>query len=258
MQHLDRNQVRRQPPAPARQQCEQFAAVAAVVKQQARIAAACGAVGFQCCLQPRPGIGHARVSISHGPRWTDCRATAAAHAQMRFDLDPVFLQHTADCAGGTDVDALCAAGDAGAGVGADLLAIDKEFRLFEVSCQLRQPARGQRLLQRIPARREISLRRLFRADVRRVVKIEDEVETVLARRLTAAEVDRLHRAAGADAFAVAFAFLQVNLETEIDGLLGAGIDAGTAAGAGFEVDGVALRPLDRKGAEITGQRADPA
>ena len=67
------------------------------------------------------------------------------------------------------------------------------------------------------------------------------------------EVDRASGLAGPHAVAVALASAQVDLVAEVDRALGAGVDAGIAAGAQVEVYRVARLPLQLESAQPAGQ-----
>ena len=98
---------------------------------------------------------------------------------MRLDLD--VIARRADRAARADIDAGVAALAPRAAVGADLLAIAEEARLVELADQHRELARGERLLERIVARREIALRQLVQPEQRLAREIEHQVEALVAR-----------------------------------------------------------------------------
>jgi 2-methylisocitrate lyase-like PEP mutase family enzyme len=64
---------------------DQLATVGGVVEQQARVLAAGFAVHLKHGFQPHSQVGDARIRIGHRARGAHRRATAAAHAQVRFD-----------------------------------------------------------------------------------------------------------------------------------------------------------------------------
>src|SRR5262249_26358687 len=72
------------------------------------------------------------------------------------------------------------------------------------------------------------------------------------------EVDGTDIAAGLHALAVGFTLLQVDLVGEVDRVLGAGADAGVAARAYLEIDGIALLPGDVERSEVPLDRDRPA
>src|SRR5436305_13495400 len=88
---------------------------------------------------------------------------------MRLDLDVITIR--ADCSRRADIDALRAARDTRAAVGAESLLVDTVFRLFELTGHRDELPGGLRQRDRITARREISLRRVLCRRQRPVVKI---------------------------------------------------------------------------------------
>ena len=135
-----------------------------------------------------------------------------------------------------------------------LLVVRKEPRLLEFADHLRKLCRGERLLERIVAGREIALRRLGRLDERIARKVEHHVETLAARAIGAIEVDGADSSAGLHALAVRLAFVHVDLIGEIYRLFRAGVNAGVAARADFQIDRVVLLPGDLERAEIAFHR----
>src|SRR5438445_8673031 len=216
--------------------------------EQAGVLAARLGVDGKHPLQPRAEVRHARIGVAHRARGADGRATAAAHAQVRIDLDVVAVRR--DGAGRADIQALVAADLRGAAVRADLLVIGEEARLFELAHPLAELPGRQRLLERIGARREVVLRRLRGAYQRLCRDIEHHVEALASLALGALEVDRADRAAGLDALAVRLALVHVDLVGKIDRLLRARMDAGVAARADFQVDRVVLLPDDLELAQM--------
>ena len=105
---------------------------------------------------------------------------------------------------------------------------------------------------------EITLRRLVHGEVWRALEIEHEIEAFAARDVAPREVDRGRRAAGGDACAMRLAAIEVDLEREIDRLLGTRVHALVAARAKVEVDRIFLRPGDIERAEPAGDLADAA
>jgi len=237
---FERNHARGQPfPAP-RELGEERAALARIVKEQAGVLAARLGVDRKHPLQPRAQVRHARIGVSHRPRGAHGRAAAAAHAQVRVDLDVIAVRR--DGAGRAHVKALVATNLRGAAVRADLRMVGKEARFLELAHHLPELRRRERLLERIGARREIALRELRGADHRPRRKVEHHVEALVSRALGALEVDGADRAAGLHALAVCFALVHVDLIGKIDGLLRARMDAGVAARADFQIDRIVLLP----------------
>src|SRR5260221_597527 len=108
---------------------------------------------------------------------------------MRLDLDEIARR--ADRAARADIDALVAALLARAAVRADLLAIAEEARLLEFADQRAELLRGERLLQGIVARRDITLRQLVHPQHGLAREIEHHVELLAARLIAARlELDR--------------------------------------------------------------------
>ena len=96
---------------------------------------------------------------------------------------------------------------------------------------------------------EVALRLGVHGEGGRLAQVEHEVEVFghLLRR--AVEVDGARSVTHAHAVAVALAGVEVDLVAEVDGAFGAGLDAGIAAGAEVQIDGVAAVPFGVKRAE---------
>src|SRR2546423_3229810 len=158
-------------------------------------------------------------------------------------LDPDVVPVGTDGAARADLDALVAALARRAAVGADLFPVLEETRLFEFSDQRRELLRRERLLERIVAGREVSLRQLLRAQERLARKVEYQVEALSPRRVLARKIDGADVSAGRDAVALVGAFRRIDLVAEVDRAFGTGANAGVASRADFEIDGVVLTPL---------------
>src|SRR5712692_10679730 len=122
-------------------------------------------------------------------------------------------------------------------------------RFLKFTYQPGQRLRGERLLQRIVAGSQVTLRQLVRPDEGLARQVQHQVEGFLAFGRGARKIDRADGAAGLDAVAVRLALRKVDLVGEIDRLLGTGAHAGVAARADFKVDRILLAPFDREGAE---------
>ena len=251
MKCLERDHARRQPFTAAAKFGHPFAPVRGVMDQQAGLLAAGLAISCEQGLDTQSEVSHARISVAHGAGRTNAGARAAAHAQMRLDLDVIAVG--ADRRGRADVDAPRAASDFGAAVGADFFLVGEEFRLFELADHLRELARRLRLLERVPAGGQITLRRLVHSEQRCRPEIEHQVKTFIAAHLAALEIDRPDFPARPDTLAVRLAFLQIDLIAVVDRMLGARSDARVAAGAGIEIDRIDLVPDNLERAEITGE-----
>ena len=175
---------------------------------------------------------------------------------MRFDLDSVAV--ACDRAGGAHVDALGAALLRGAAVRADAFLVDEEFRLLELADQLGQLLRRQRLLERIGARREVTLRKVRRLQHRLARQIENKIEFFAAGGVGSTEVDRANRPAGLYTCAMTCASVEVDLIGKVDCFFRARTHARVTADAHFEVDRVVLCPVHCERAEIAGDPADPS
>jgi hypothetical protein len=97
---------------------------------------------------------------------------------MRLDVH--LVAGVADRAARADVDAGVATLFSRSAVRADLFAVVEKARLFELTDQADELLRGERLLERVGARREIALRQLVRAQERLSRKVEHQVEGVAA------------------------------------------------------------------------------
>ena len=225
-----------------------------VVNQQTGVPAACAAEHREHGLQPRAHFRDARIGIGHGARRAYGRASAAACAKMRFDLHVIAIR--ADRAGRAHVQALGAAGLAGARVGANPFAVLREARFGKLTHHRPEALRGERLLQRISARRGVALGQVWKVDERPARKIQHQVEALLARRCLARKINRTDRAAGLHAFAVRLAFLQVDLVAEVDRAFRARTHARIAARAQVKVDRIVLQPLHLERAEPAGNTGD--
>src|SRR6267142_1919726 len=113
---------------------------------------------------------------------------------MRVDLHVVAVG--CDRCGGAHIDTLVAADLRGAAVRADLLVVGEELRLLELPDHLRELRCRERLLERVAARRQVSLRRLRGLEYPLARQIEHHVEALAALAPGAAEVDGADRAAG--------------------------------------------------------------
>ena len=85
------NHSRRQAFATAAGLDDEFARVGRVVQQQACALAAGVPVDREQRLDPRPEVGDAGIRISHGAGRANACAPAAAHAQVRLDLDVIAI-----------------------------------------------------------------------------------------------------------------------------------------------------------------------
>ena len=83
------------------------------------------------------------------------------------------------------------------------------------------------------------------------LEVEHEVEALAAGLIVALEVDCSDRAARDDALAMILAAVEIDLIAPVDRIFGAHLDAGVAARANIEIDGIVLRPRDL-------ERAQPA
>src|SRR5258708_9723356 len=154
-----------------------------------------------------------------------------------------------------DLDALVAAGLGRTAVRADFFAVVEEARLFELADQARGLARGERLLERIVARRQVALRQLVQPQDRLARKVEHQIELLAAQGLSPREIDRTDRCAGSDAFAMRLALVEIDLVVIADRAFRTGAHAGVAARADLEIDRIFLPPLDLEGAQPAGKLA---
>src|SRR5205809_1474338 len=166
---------------------------------------------------------------------------------MRVDLDVIAVRR--DRSSRARVDALVAADFAGAAVRAYFLVVGEEPRLLELADHLRKLCRRECLLERVAARGQIPLGSLRGLDRRLARQVEHHVEALASRTIDAIEVYGADRAAGFHALAVPLALFHVDLVREVDRLFGAGVDAGVAARADFQIDRVVLPPGDYECAE---------
>ncbi len=143
-------------------------------------------------------------------------------------------------------------------MGADPRVVGKETRLLELAYHLPELRRRERLLERIAPWRKIALRQLRGADHGLSGQIEHHVEALAPCTVRALEIDRVDRSAGLHALAVRLALVCVDLIREIDGVLRANTDAGIAARADLEIDGIELLPRDFERTEVTLDRGHPA
>src|SRR5688500_17004921 len=246
MEHFERNDPRRQalPLASIRQQ---RLPPLAVMEEDAGVLAAGIAVGRERGFQSRADVGHLGIRIGHRARRTYRGAAAAARAQVRFDAYVIAVG--ADGAARAHVDARVAAFLPAARMRADLRVVGEKPRLLEFADQADELLRGERLLERIVAGREIALRQLVHAQERLARKIEDEIKRFFSRSIGSGEVDGADLAASLHALAVILALRQVDLIVEADRLLRAGAQASIAARANLEIDRVLLAPLHLERAE---------
>ena len=251
------------------------------VQEQHGVFATRVAVGREHGAQAPALVHGAGVVEAQRAGGADGGAGAAAHAQVRLDDDAAAFTFdvgvglgaanlaagaalafergvAADGLRGAHVDAGTAANLLVAAVRANLGLVAEETRLFEFTAHLAQ--RQHRAQQRGGVLRdvEIALRLGVHGEGGRLAQVEHEVEVLghLLRR--AVEVDRARSAAHAHAVAVAFASVQVDLVAEVDGAFGASVDAGVAAGAQVQIDGVAAVPFGVEGAEPALQLDQPA
>ena len=225
------------------QQCGLFAAAMAVSRQH-------GAQAF--ALVHRVGVGEAhRATGAHRA------ASAAAHAQVRLDddatrqfaLELAFLRRVAaDGLRRTDVDAGGAANLLIAAVRAQLVLVLEKLGLLEFAVQFTQFQHRVHQSAFVVAGVQVALRRLVHGEGRRLTQIQHKVKVFAVRQRRTAEVDGACGVAHAHAVAVALAGGQVDLVVQANRALGAGIDAGIAAGAQVQVDRVAAVPF---GVELT-------
>src|SRR5450755_1814795 len=146
----------------------------AVVKDDAGVFAVRMAIGREELLHLRATIGHARKLVRHRARRAYRRARAAAHAQVRIDLDVVAVGK--DRLRRADLDARIAAGDLRAAVRADALAVGEIARLLEFADAFENLVErlGERAL--VGARVVVALRRLAHGEAWLRREIEDEIE----------------------------------------------------------------------------------
>ena len=230
-----------------------FLAAALAVKQQAGVAPARFGIGAQQGFQAHALFAGARVGIGQRTGRANRGAGAAAHAQIRVDLDLLTVFFAADGAGRTDVYAGIAAHGFVAAVGANFLLVGKELGLFKLTdhvAQLdhcgQQTRRGQ---AREAGQRKVALRRRMQRDQRLRTQVQHQVEGFAQRLRRAPEVDGTGHLAHRHAGALRIAFGTVDLVAEINRALGAGHHAGIAARAQVEVNRVGLVPLELKSAQ---------
>ena len=93
---------------------------------------------------------------------------------------------------------------------------------------------------------KITLWRLVLGEGRLGAQVEHQIKALAHHCRLTLEVNRTRRLAHPHALTVRSTGAQVNLVAEVDGTLGAGVDAGVAAGAHLQIDGVGRRPLRLK------------
>src|SRR5690606_8204289 len=202
-------------------------------------------------LEPRTGIAYRRIGIADRAGRADCRTAAAAGAKMRLHLDGIALARNGP--GRTDVHAIAAAGLLRAAVRADPFVEHEELGFVELAHPVRDSRGRPPLRDGVSAGCEVALGLMRNLDERRSIEIEHQIEIRRTNGRRTIEVDGPHRAAGFDAFAVARAFVQIDLVAVVDGLLGTGGDTRVAARTEIEVDGIARLPLQLERAQIAGQ-----
>src|SRR6478735_824905 len=170
---------------------------------------------------------------------------------MRLNLDVITIR--ADCRGRADIDALRAARNTRAAMGAEGLLVDKIFRLFELTGHRDELPGGLRPRGRIAAWREISLRRLLCRHQRPLAKIQHKIVTSGPRAILTREIDGAYFTASFDAQSMRLALIRIDLIVVIDRLFRTRLDTGIATRADFEIDCIRLLPGDDERAEIARQ-----
>ena len=141
-------------------------------------------------------------------------------------------------------------------MGAELLLVGKETGLVELAHHLAQLEQHGHVA---PVGAEVALWRCMLREGglgRGRAQVQHQVEALLLRAGLAAEVDGAGHLAGTHASAVGIAGRQVHLVVQADGVLGAGHDAGIAARAQVQVDGVVGGPLHVEGPEPARQAGE--
>src|SRR5687767_4415526 len=100
-----------------------------IVEENAGLLAACVAVRGKRGLQPLAEVRHGRIRVAHRARRAYRGTAAAAGAEMGLDVN--LVAGVADRAARADVDAGVTALLSRPAVGANLLAVVEEARLFE-------------------------------------------------------------------------------------------------------------------------------
>ena len=143
-------------------------------------------------------------------------------------------------------------------VRAQRLAVLEEARLVEFTHHFAQLQHCIHQASRVTRHMKVALRRLVHAKRRLRTQIEHQIEGLADRLRAALEINGTGRVTGLHTIAVALAGRHVHLVAEVDGALGAGRDAGIAARAQLQVDGVVARPLGLEGAQPSRQSAQAA
>ena len=220
------------------------------MQQQHRVFAAAALVGTQQGFELDALVAGTRVGVTDRPRGAYRAAGATTDTQVGVDLDLLAMLVTADGAGRTHVDAGIATHLLVAAVGAKLLLVGKKLGLLKLAHQL---APGQQGFQVAPVPVQIALRFGVLAEGRCAAQIQHQVKGVGVALRRAVEVDGTGHLAHLDAGAVVLASSQVNLVVQANGILGAGRQAGVAAGAQVQVNRVGLLPGQLKRAQPAGQ-----
>src|SRR5687768_16245021 len=158
---------------------------------------------------------------------------------MRFDFD--VIAGSANRLGRAHIDAPRAARLLRPTVRADGGVVGEIPGFLELTRECGELGDGLRLCDGVGAWAQITLRRLMHAQLRHALQIEHQVEAFYPLRIAAVEVDRTDDAASRDTSAVRTAALRIDLVAPVDRVLRTGADAGVAARAQIEVDGILLR-----------------
>ena len=254
VQGFGRDHPRRQTCAAPSEAGDEVPTLSRVVEQNTGIPAACIAIGLDQGLQANALVRDALVGVGNRAGWADGCASATAHAQVGLDSNAIAVG--SDGPRRADIDALVAAFDPGAAVGADALVVCEELRLLELPDQMCELGDGQRLLEGIRTRLEIALRDVGHVEEALGGQIEDQIEFLAAGPVDAIEIDRPHLSARLDTRAVRPALAEVDLIGEVDRVLRTGSDAGVAARTEFEIDGIRLFPPGAECAQPAGERSE--
>ena len=192
-------------------------ALLAIVQQQNGVLAASTVVGAQQGLDLRTKVSDARHRIAQGTGRTDRGAGTTAHAKLWRHLNLVTSRR--DGARRTDIDALRASALAVTAMGADTRAVVEELRFLEFTGQrddLRDRAQAR---NGVVGRLKIALRRLMLRKQRLGGEVEHDIEAATAFSIDARKIDGTDVTTGCNAGAMGLAFLQIDLQAEVDRLL---------------------------------------